>query len=335
MRFSRVVLCAAGAGLFAGCGGDSNGPSNTAPTAAFDAPVCSALACTFTGASSTDDGSIASYKWDFGDPASGAQNTITNTGAGASHSFSSAATYTVTLTVTDNDGATGQVTHQVTVDASQAPVADFTFTCASLDCTFTNASTGNGTLASSWDFGDGTPISAETSPQHTFGAAALTTYTVTLTVTDGVGTTGTKSVDVSVSPPATLTCGATPDCSLALAADAKVTVTLTSADCQLSGNTFKVTITPPGGSPVEETLFTDGCHTAPGTSYQLQSDATFAAGTTIQAQIISGGGTLQLPPAVRVTGSYPNWTLEFDDGAQSAPPEPDFNDLVISIVATP
>jgi PKD repeat protein len=219
---------------------------------------------------------------------------------------------------------------------NQAPAADFTVTCASLACTFTNASTdGDGTISSSsWDFGDGTPASTDANPQHTYAASDLTTYTVKLTVTDNDGATATKSQDINVSPPATLTCGATPDCSLELTADAKVTVTLVSSDCELSGNTFKVTITPPGGSPVEETLFTDGCHTADGTSYQLQSDATFTAGTTIQAQVISGGTTLELPPAIRVTGTYPNWTLEFDDGAQSEPPEPDFNDLVISVVAT-
>jgi len=38
---------------------------------------------------------------------------------------------------------------------------------------------------------------------------------------------------------------------------------------------------------VEETLFTDGCNTPDGTSFQLQSDATFVAGTTITAQVIS------------------------------------------------
>jgi PKD repeat protein len=213
---------------------------------------------------------------------------------------------------------------------NQPPTADFTFSCASLVCTFTNASAdGDGTIAgSSWDFGDDTPASTDASPQHTYAASDLTTY--------NEGATATKTQDINVSPPATLTCGSTPDCSLELTADVKVTVTLVSSDCELSGNTFKVTITPPGGgAPVEETLFTDGCHTAAGTSYQLQSNATFATGTTIQAQVISGGGTLELPPAIRVTGSYPNWTLEFDDGAQSEPPEPDFNDLVISIVATP
>lgn len=220
---------------------------------------------------------------------------------------------------------------------NQAPTANFTVECASLACTFTNASTdADGSISSSsWDFGDDTPASPDANPQHTYDATELTTYNVTLTVTDNEGKTGAKTDGITVSPPATLTCGTTPDCSLELPADAKVTVTLVSSDCELAGNTFKVTITPPGGgAPVEETLFTDGCHTAAGTSYQLQSNATFASGTTIQAQVISGGGTLELPPAIRVSGTYPNWTLEFDDGAQSEPPEPDFNDLVISIVAT-
>ena len=64
-----------------------------------------------------------------------------------------------------------------------------------------------------------------------------------------------------------------------LTAATHVTVTLVSSSCQLPGNTFKVTITTPGNAPVEETLFTDGCNTAAGTAYQLQSNAVFAAGT--------------------------------------------------------
>ena len=38
---------------------------------------------------------------------------------------------------------------------------------------------------------------------------------------------------------------------------------------------------------------------------------------------------LETDPALRVVGAYPEWTLEFDDGEDATPPEPDFNDLVI------
>jgi PKD repeat protein len=252
----------------------------------------------------------------------------------------------VTLTVTDNEGATDEVSGEVTVTGTtpgnQPPVADFTVECSALECTFTNESTdADGTFTSSWDFGDGSPASTEASPVHTYDVDELTPFTVTLTVTDDDGDTDVATQDISVSPPATLTCGTTPDCSLELEASARVIVTLVSSDCELSGNTFKVIVTPPGGgTPVEETLFTDGCdqtENPPGTEFELQDNAVFAAGTTIRAEVISGGAVLELPPAVRVTetSAYPLWTLEFDDGAQSEPPEPDFNDLIISIEAFP
>jgi hypothetical protein len=41
------------------------------------------------------------------------------------------------------------------------------------------------------------------------------------------------------------------------------------------------------------------------------------------------------PPSIRVTGNFANgWTLAFDDGYGGAG-EPDFNDLIIVIKATP
>src|SRR3954452_16884865 len=86
MRSSRAFILASGAALLAACGGDGgNGPSNTPPTAAFAAPTCTLLACTFDASTSTDaDGTIASYAWNFGEASSGS-----NTGAGvnASHSY--------------------------------------------------------------------------------------------------------------------------------------------------------------------------------------------------------------------------------------------------------
>ena len=68
---------------------------------------------------------------------------------------------------------------------NQPPVADFTFGCADLACTFTDGSTDDvGVSARSWTFGDGTSSTAQ-NPAHPYAAAG--TYSVTLTVTDGGG----------------------------------------------------------------------------------------------------------------------------------------------------
>jgi len=42
------------------------------------------------------------------------------------------------------------------------------------------------------------------------------------------------------------------------------------------------------------------------------------------------------PPEGRVEGTWPNWTLSFEDGDHpGAPGEPDFSDVVIGVTATP
>ena len=52
--------------------------------------------------------------------------------------------------------------------------------------------------------------------------------------------------------------------------------------------------------------------------------------------MLSGSVKLETEPSLRVTGSFAEgWTLEFDDGEDATFPEPDFNDLVLRIVATP
>ena len=70
----------------------------------------------------------------------------------------------------------------------------------------------------------------------------------------------------------------------------------------------------------------------------LAGGAVFAANTELQAAVISGlSGTtgLATSPAIRLSGDFASgWTLVFDDGAGGSG-EPDFNDLVILIRATP
>ncbi|HUR96289.1 MAG TPA: PKD domain-containing protein [Gemmatimonadales bacterium] len=332
MRSSRALTLVAGVAVLAACG-DSNDPSNAAPTAAFDAPSCTLLACNFVGGGTDGDGSIASYAWNFGDPTSGSNTAATKD---ASHTFSGAGTYTVTLTVTDNEGAVDDVTRDVTVattPGNQAPVADFTSLCSALHCDFDAAgsSDADGSVVGwSWDFGDGSPAATTETASHDYGATSATTYTVTLTVTDNQGATNTKTTDINVAPAAGLTCQNGLACTLDLPQNSSVVVTLVSSDCEIHNNALVFT------SPIQATIFTDGCYTTPGTTVTLDNNGSqiFNSGTQLAAEVRSGfSGTTQ--PQLRVSGDYATgWTLEYDDGFVGVG-EPDFNDLVITVVATP
>lgn len=88
-----------------GGGGNSGGgspPLNNPPIADAGGPYSSlvGIPITFNGSGSTDDETILSYQWDFGDEQSG-------TGISPTHIYTEVGTYTVTLTVTDNTGFTG------------------------------------------------------------------------------------------------------------------------------------------------------------------------------------------------------------------------------------
>jgi len=90
---------------------------NQAPVASFTFSPSNPLIydiVTFDASASYDpDGSIVSYKWDFGD---GNITTVTNPIITHIYTIAtSTVNYTVTLTVTDNEGSTGSVTHIVPV----------------------------------------------------------------------------------------------------------------------------------------------------------------------------------------------------------------------------
>jgi len=67
-------------------------------------------------------------------------------------------------------------------------------------------------------------------------------------------------------------------------------------------------------------------------------DIVRAVNTTLELAVLSGlsGSTaLAYPPTIRVSGDFASgWTLTFDDGF-GGPGEPDFNDVVVLIKATP
>jgi len=319
------------------CGGD-NGPSNTAPTAAFT-PSCTLLACTFTSTSSDPEGDALTYQWNFGEPSSGTNNT--STAQSPSHTYAAAGSFHVTLTVTDANGAASGVADSlVTVSAgaaNQPPTASFTVTCNGEDCTFTDGSSDpeGGALTYDWDFGDGSAHGTDQSPAHTYTVTAVTPFTVTLIVTDDQGATGTTSQSITVTPPAGLQCSGV-NCTLDITQRATLTITLVSSDCQLGGNRFSIT------APIKQTVFFNGCSVTDGTVFTINGpnlDKSFDAGTQLEAEFTQGVGKPEDPPrgspAIRLTGTYPQWMINIDDGGNpTGPGEPDFNDLILQVDAT-
>jgi PKD repeat protein len=95
--------------------GVAGGGSNQPPNAGFTFS-CTNLSCNFTDTSSDPDGSIQTRQWSFGDGS-------TASSQNPNHTYASAGSYTVTLMVTDNDGATDQEAHNVTVSASSDPIS--------------------------------------------------------------------------------------------------------------------------------------------------------------------------------------------------------------------
>jgi PKD repeat protein len=324
-------------GLFAcgggGGGGGSSAAPNRSPTANF-AFVCSDLACDLTSTSSDEDvgDAITTYTWSFGD------GSVGSAAANPSHTFAAGGTYDVSLTVGDRSAATGTIVRKLTVTApsgSSGPHASFTANCVSLDCVFTDASTydaGSAFASRVWDFGDTATLAATSPANHSYAATTLTTFIAKLTVTDGGGKTSTSSRSVVVSPPATTLNCVGGGCVLTLSQATRVTATILSHSCSATGNEVVLT------APVNETLFADGCVDPVNTVKLVNGGQTFAAGTVLQFAVRSGfsaDASLVFPPSVKVTGSFAlGWTLTFDDGYGGAG-EPDFNDLVILIKATP
>jgi PKD repeat protein len=328
-----------GAALLASCGGSDNGgngPSNTAPTAAFSS-ACTGLACTFTDASADPDagGSIASWDWDFGD------NSTHTTTQAASHTYAQAGQYHVKLVVKDDQGlASAAADSLVTVAAGQsAPTAAFTATCNGTACSFTDASTpADGSLSYQWDFGEPSSGASNTStdqnPTHTYTVTEVTPFTVTLTVTDAASATASTTQTITVTPAAPLQCSGV-DCTLDVTDKAILTITMTSRDCELGGNRFAIT------APIQQTVFFNGCTQPVGTQYLLNGpnpDKSFDAGTQIQAQFTQGVGgpddPERGPPAIQLDGAFPSWTIRIDDGGNpTGAGEPDFNDIVLSVTA--
>jgi PKD repeat protein len=207
---------------------------------------------------------------------------------------------------------------------NEAPTAQFSWECQALQCDFNDSSIDDARVASwQWSFGDAGQAS-ERHPVHTYDSEG--SYTVSLTVTDDEGESSTVTHEAVATPPAvtTLTCvngsGQIVACTLRLEQEAGFKVVLNSTGCDAHGNLFRIT------APVTETLTSDGCYEQLGK--QLTFAAAFPAGTEISAEVVAP--LLNFPPQLRVSGSYPEWVLTYEDGVDQ-----DFDDLVLTLTALP
>ena len=326
------------------CGGGGDVQPNNPPVADFTTGACvEDAACNFTD-TSTDDGTIGTWLWGFGDANAAAADNA-STAQNPVHTFSVAGDYTVSLKVTDDASESSIKTKTVTVapvvPGNATPVAAFNFLCNSLECTFTNASTdadGDATITTfAWDFGDGTTSDLK-DPVKTFTATETTPFNVKLTVTDDKGASNSVTQIVTVTPPAAGQCdngsGTLVNCDLDLTSKSHIKVTLVSNNCTARGNALTISVPSQGFS---QKLFSSGCTlVAPQTFDVKGTNGTFDAGTQLQVQITSGStDPARVPPQLRISGDFPKWTLEFDDGEDpTRPGEPDFNDLVLEVNAT-
>jgi PKD repeat protein len=160
------------------------------PTIAFSlSPVrgCMPLSVTFTSSSSAGDGTVSNYFWDFGDGS-------TSQGLGlkeTNHTYTFVQNPNISLTVTNSYGCYNTLEKPKTIEVLASIKANFTADKTVLckegeSVSFTNTSTGPGTLSYEWDFGDG-KTSTDKNPTHSYEKKGM--FTVKLTVKSSGGCT--------------------------------------------------------------------------------------------------------------------------------------------------
>jgi gliding motility-associated-like protein len=136
---------------------------------------CAPISVNFTDSSQSPFSTINFWQWDFGGLGSSSLQNPT-------FSFAITDTIPISLFVRDNLGCRDTITNNLPVSFPQARVtAPFNSICTGTPFKFNNNSLGVA-LSYQWDFGDGSPLSAEQSPAHTYQIEGL--YDVKLIVKD-------------------------------------------------------------------------------------------------------------------------------------------------------
>ncbi|MBI5529286.1 MAG: PKD domain-containing protein [Deltaproteobacteria bacterium] len=178
---------------------------NLAPVAALLGPAEARVntAVSFDASDSADpDGTVAAFKFDFGDSSADA---VVQGVKVAQHAYTAAGAYVVSLEVTDNDGAIGAAAVQILVSDNIPPVAAFTGPATAVvgDVVTFDASPSSdldGAIAKySFDFDGDATVDAEGGTvqyNHVYTAAGV--FNTTLRVTDNDGADNTAARQISV-----------------------------------------------------------------------------------------------------------------------------------------
>jgi gliding motility-associated-like protein len=191
-----------------GCGGVSDAVIvyiDKPPVADFDfsAPDCPAQDIVFTDHSTSVDGPIIKWLWDFGDGSTMLEKTDNSP---ATHQYNAKGVFKTTLTVTNSNGCNSTVRERV-VTIGDLPNVDFILpdACVSDNVQFKDNSTiPDNTEADfiyEWDFGDPNAsainnASTEKNPKHHYTQARE--YDVTLKVTSKYGCTYSKTQKITI-----------------------------------------------------------------------------------------------------------------------------------------
>ncbi|NPD48291.1 PKD domain-containing protein, partial [Lentimicrobium sp. S6] len=162
-------------------------------TFTFDNISCDSLQFTSTAYEPNGQDLIAWF-WDFGDPASGVNNT--STAQHPIHRFTDEGVYTVMHVVTNEGLCSDTAFVEITITKA---IADFSFeaACAGLSTNFTDLSnsTSDPIVSWSWDFDDGQTSDLQ-NPSHVYDIGGL--YLVSLTVSTDGGCVSERAYNVSV-----------------------------------------------------------------------------------------------------------------------------------------
>lgn len=276
--------------------------------------ICKDLSYTFTP---TPNPLVVSYYWDFGDPATGANNT--STAQNPTHVFSSPGNYTIKLIVNRNGSCPDSATAIARVWPGFTPDFSTTGICIANPVLFNDRSTSVFGVVNSWqwDFGDANSITdISTNQDSAWQYSSIGPKNIRLIVGDTRGCLDTiiKSVTIIDKPPITLAFRDTLICvpdALQLQASGTGNFSWTPTSNIVNANTATPTVNPTTTTWYHVQLDEQGCINNDSVQVRVVTFVTLAAmpDTTIcltdtaQLRVVSDGLRYQWTPAATLNNS--------------------------------